>query len=51
MEPMRIEKKGEEWVIVHRCITCGEERRNKAVPDDDTDALIRVTQGGKLGNH
>lgn len=35
MEPVRVEqhsKKG--WMIVHRCLTCGFEGRNKAALDD-----------------
>lgn len=31
------------FVICYRCETCGEERRNRAAADDDTDLLIRLT--------
>ena len=44
MEPIGIEQKGQECVIHHRCVICGEERRNKAAPDDNVEAVIRVMQ-------
>jgi hypothetical protein len=36
MEPIRIDqhpKKG--WMIVHRCLKCEKEIRNRTAPDDD----------------
>jgi DNA-directed RNA polymerase subunit RPC12/RpoP len=49
LEPVGAEhdaKKG--WIVVHRCVRCGAERRNRAALDDpeqpdDYDALIRLT--------
>ena len=40
MPPVFIEldkKKG--WMITHKCSTCGESKRNKAVDDDNLDLL------------
>ena len=49
MEPVGVEhnaKKG--WIILHRCLKCGEVCRNKAALDDPTpddyDLIIRLTQ-------
>ncbi|MBI3336332.1 RNHCP domain-containing protein [Candidatus Peregrinibacteria bacterium] len=44
MEPIGIEQKGQEFMICHRCTTCGILRRNKSAPDDDGDTMIRVMQ-------
>jgi hypothetical protein len=49
LEPVAAEhdaKKG--WIVVHRCLGCGAERRNRAALDDpeqpdDLGALIRLT--------
>lgn len=49
LEPVAAERTGKKgWVIVHRCRSCGAERRNRAALDDpeqpdDHDALIRLT--------
>lgn len=40
MKPVFVEldkKKG--WMITHKCVECGEEKRNKAVNDDNLDFL------------
>ena len=43
MEPVGTELKGGEHVILHRCVSCGFERRNKASKDDDFDAMLRIS--------
>lgn len=40
MEPVGLEKRGGEWVILHRCVQCKVERRNQTAPDDDSDRLV-----------
>lgn len=35
MEPVAIEIKGKEFIITHRCVKCGYEKRNKTAEDDD----------------
>ena len=40
MRPIKLEKEGEEFIIIHRCTKCGKEMRNKAVPDDNLDVLL-----------
>ncbi|MBY0294079.1 RNHCP domain-containing protein [Patescibacteria group bacterium] len=41
MQPVRTEwhsKKG--WMIVHACVLCGKEQRNKTAPDDTVDVFL-----------
>ncbi len=36
MEPVAMDQDGKKgWMIVHRCVECGKEIRNKAAPDDE----------------
>ncbi|MBI5022769.1 MAG: RNHCP domain-containing protein [Candidatus Magasanikbacteria bacterium] len=34
MKPINIETKDGEFVVIHKCERCGEEKRNKANPED-----------------
>ncbi len=43
MEPTRVEKKGKEYTIIHKCVKCGFEKPNKAVPEDDFQMLVQVS--------
>lgn len=45
MEPIGVEIKGEKYIIIHRCIKCGFEKKNKSSKDDDFDALLRLSGG------
>jgi len=42
MEPIALEQKRGETVLVQRCVTCGFVRRNRRGPADDADALIAL---------
>ena len=42
MRPVGHETTGGRTMILHRCETCGFERRNRLAPDDDMNALIRL---------
>lgn len=42
MEPIAVETEGGGYRIVHRCLGCGLERRNRAAPDDDFEELLRI---------
>ncbi|MEK7136338.1 MAG: RNHCP domain-containing protein [Patescibacteria group bacterium] len=45
MEPEQLEKDGDEFVITHKCLDCGYQKRNKtALTDDISDYLERVIQ-------
>ncbi|MFZ2621131.1 MAG: RNHCP domain-containing protein [Minisyncoccia bacterium] len=43
MEPIRVEKKGKEYTITHKCEKCNFEKPNKAVKEDDFQMLIQVS--------
>jgi len=40
MKPISAEEEGGEWIITHKCIVCGYEKRNKVHKDDDYDKVI-----------
>lgn len=40
MKPVQLIMKKGKYSIVHLCMKCGEERVNKAAPDDDVGALL-----------
>lgn len=42
MEPASVELQQGEYRILHRCIKCGAEKANKASPEDDFEALLRI---------
>lgn len=43
MEPVGMEVMGGEYTILHRCISCGFEKRNKASKDDNFDVILRLS--------
>lgn len=50
MGPTAIDLDGKKgWVILHRCVSCGKEMRNKAAPDDALDVCHRNGDGAKEG--
>lgn len=44
MEPVRMEGTAKEYLIVHRCEKCDLERRVKAAPEDDPEAILACAQ-------
>ena len=44
MAPARVEYKSGEYSIVHKCLRCGAEKRNKTSLDDNFDELVRINQ-------
>lgn len=44
MEPVGIEIKNGEYVILHRCTNCGLKKRNKTSKNDSMDAIIRLSK-------
>jgi len=40
MEPIGLLYEHGRFVLVHRCTTCGLERRNRAAPNDDLSILL-----------
>ena len=45
MEPVRIEGGTPDYAVVHRCVRCGMERRNRADTSDEPAALVAVAKG------
>lgn len=43
MEPVKIEKEHNEFVVTHKCTKCGFTRRNKTVQLDNMDEIIRLS--------
>ncbi len=43
MEPIAVEVKGKEHIILHRCVLCGFERRNKAAKNDNFNIIIQLS--------
>ena len=43
MEPVEVDIRGGEYVILHHCISCGFERWNKATKDDNFDIIIQLS--------
>jgi len=44
MEPIAVELKGGEYSLVHRCVVCGTERRNRTSPADDFEAILAIAR-------
>jgi len=44
MEPAIVEIEAGESVLTHRCATCGHEKRNKVVPEDDYEKVLDVAR-------
>lgn len=42
MEPIGIDQKRGEYIILHKCIVCGYEKRNKTVDEDNFDEILKV---------
>ena len=42
MQPIAVEQKHGEYIILHKCLKCGVLRRNKSVPADDFNKLISL---------
>jgi hypothetical protein len=40
MEPVRLVYERDRFVVVHRCVGCGCERRNRTAADDDLSVLL-----------
>jgi hypothetical protein len=44
MQPVAVESKRGKYAILHRCVKCGFERRNKTALNDDFDTLLAVAR-------
>jgi hypothetical protein len=48
MQPVKIEKKGENYIIHHRCLKCGEKKKNKSSDNDNFDEIIRIVNNDRI---
>lgn len=48
MLPIRIEKKGDDYIIVHKCQKCGKEKKNKSAPDDNFNRILEICKNTPL---
>lgn len=46
MEPIAIEGSSPRYVIVHRCVRCSTEKRNRTAPTDDAEVLLHLARRG-----
>lgn len=44
MEPVTVEPFGGSWKILHRCVICGHERKNKMVAADEFKAVVALQE-------
>ena len=44
MKPIRNEKKGKEFMIVHKCVRCGFERKNTFDKEDNFETLLKISK-------
>lgn len=44
MKPIEIQQKNGEFVILHKCIKCGFERKNKVQENDDISKIIEISK-------
>lgn len=43
MTPVGVERRGDDWILHHRCVACGATGRVRSHPTDDPAALARVS--------
>lgn len=44
MEPIGVEMKNGEYVILHRCLKCGFEKKNKVSPENDFEKILQLAK-------
>ena len=50
MEPVRVEMDASEEILVHRCVRCGYEKRNKVASGDEYARIAEVAKWSSLSN-
>lgn len=43
MDPVSVEVIGGDYIIFHRCISCGFEKRNKVAKNDNLDVILQLS--------
>lgn len=44
MEPVRIERQGDVYRVIHRCVKCGFERANEVSQGDNFDVVLKIAE-------
>ena len=44
MEPIAVEQARGRYILVHKCLKCGQVKRNKSAPEDSSRALVEVAR-------
>ena len=44
MEPVAVERSGDGYILTHKCVLCGYQKRNKTSGDDSSDALVTLAK-------
>lgn len=43
MEPVGIEKRGDDYLIIHKCQKCGIKKKNKSSKDDSFEEILKLS--------
>ena len=43
MEPISVEPQGQEYILIHKCQTCGAIKRNKTSTNDDFEEILKLS--------
>jgi len=44
MEPISVRQEGTGYILVHRCIKCGYQKRNKSSDEDNFETLLKLSR-------
>lgn len=44
MEPISLQAHGKKQILVHRCLVCGHEKKNKVDAEDDFEMLLALAK-------
>jgi hypothetical protein len=45
MKPVGVDKKGDEFIIIHGCVKCGKRMKNKAAEEDNFEKIMEASVG------
>lgn len=44
MEPIEVEVKGDQYILIHRCLKCQTIKRNKSAKQDDFETILQIVK-------
>jgi len=47
MKPISVDLKNGKYIVLHKCIKCGFEKKNKIIDDDNFEMVIKVAGNNK----